>query len=68
MNSDSTNGNITNSGVVAAGMSRTLRAPQGAHPAHPAAANAAANAIAAAAPRKRRAAEGTVAASVRGYL
>ncbi|CAN3127886.1 hypothetical protein ACNUDN_08215 [Mycobacterium sp. smrl_JER01] len=63
MNSDSTNGNITFSGVVAAGMSRTLRAPQGAHPAHPAAAIAAA-----AAPRKRRAADGTVAASVRGYL
>ncbi len=43
-------------GVSAAGMSRTLHAPVGAHPAHPIAASAA--------PRKRRVAAGTTAASV----
>lgn len=47
---------------VAAGMSRTLHAQSWAHPAHPI------PAAAAAAPRKRRAAAGTIAASVRGYL
>ena len=47
-------------GVSAAGMSRTLHAPVGEHPAHPAAATAAITA----APRKRRAAAGTTAASV----
>ena len=46
-------------GVSVAGMSRTLHAPVGAHPAHSIAANAAI-----AAPRKRRAAAGTTAASV----
>ncbi|KWX67637.1 hypothetical protein ASJ79_21090 [Mycobacterium sp. NAZ190054] len=47
------------SGVVAAGMSRTLVAQFWAHPAHPIAA--------AAAPRKRRAAAGAI-ASVEGHL
>ena len=48
--------------VSAAGMLRTLHVPFQVHPAHPIAA-----AAAVAAPRKRRAAAGTIAASVRGY-
>lgn len=56
------NSNVTIFGVVAAGMSRTLGAQIGAHPAHPVAA-----AKAAAAPRKRRAAA-TADASVRGFI
>ena len=54
------NSNSTVFGVSAAGMSRTLHAPIGAHPAV-----AAATAVAAA-PRKRRAAA-TAVASVRGF-
>lgn len=49
--------------VSAAGMLRTLHVPFQVHPAHPIAAAAAA----VAAPRKRRAAAGTIAASVKGY-
>jgi hypothetical protein len=56
------NSNITIFGVAAAGMSRTLDAQIGAHPAHPVAAKAAA------APRKRRAAAATAVASVRGFI
>lgn len=47
--------------VSAAGMLRTLHVPLQVHPAHPIAA------AAVAAPRKRRAAAGTIAASVKGY-
>lgn len=56
------NSNVTIFGVAAAGMSRTLGAQFGAHPAHPIAAKAAA------APRKRRAAAATAFASVRGFI
>ncbi|MCV7055059.1 hypothetical protein [Mycolicibacterium gilvum] len=48
--------------VSATGMLRTLHVPSQVHPAHPIAA-----AAAVAAPRKRRAAAGTIAASVKGY-
>ncbi|MDN4518651.1 hypothetical protein JN086_08895 [Mycolicibacterium austroafricanum] len=55
------NSNVFEFFGVAAGMSRTLDAQFWAHPAHPI------PAAAAAAPRKRAAA-GTIAASVRGHL
>ncbi len=54
------NSNQKFTGVSVAGKSWTLRASVQVHPAHPAPA-------AAAAPRKRRAAAGAIAASVRGY-
>ena len=56
------NSNFDFSGVTAAGIG-ALHAQMQGHPAHPAV-----KAAAAAAPRKRRAAAGTVAASVRGYI